>query len=75
MASMGASPLDYEPVARDILIRQIKNGGYVNKLLQHICQAEGISASGVKAQLQNRIVDSKSIQTSLIHMPLDIFKR
>lgn len=53
MASMGASYLDPAP-----LIRTVKHGGYINKLLQNICVGEGLSKLGVKAELQNRIVES-----------------
>ncbi|CZT05813.1 related to E3 SUMO-protein ligase pli1 [Rhynchosporium agropyri] len=52
MASMGAGYLDVEP-----LVRQVKYGGYVNKLLQNICASEGLSKLGVKADLQQRIID------------------
>ncbi|KAJ5033460.1 uncharacterized protein L3040_008575 [Drepanopeziza brunnea f. sp. 'multigermtubi'] len=51
MASMGGGSLDPEP-----LIRQVRLGGYVNRLLQSICGVEGISKVGVKAELQNRII-------------------
>ncbi|KAL2067874.1 hypothetical protein VTL71DRAFT_15972 [Oculimacula yallundae] len=52
MASMGGGYLDVEP-----LVRQVKYGGYVNKLLQNICAGEGLSKLGVKADLQQRIID------------------
>ena len=56
MASLGASsPLDYEP-----LIRTIKDGGLINKTLQVICASEGMNKTGVKAELQNRIIESTS---------------
>jgi hypothetical protein len=51
MASMGAAYLDPEPTAR--LVKT-----YVNKFLQQICVGEGMSKFGVKAELQNRIIDS-----------------
>lgn len=54
MASMGGVYLDAEP-----LIRMVKSGGYVNRLLQQICTGEGVSKLGVKAELQNRIIESK----------------
>jgi hypothetical protein len=51
MASMGGAYLDPEPTAR--LVKT-----YVNKFLQQICVVEGMSKFGVKAELQNRIIDS-----------------
>jgi len=53
MASMGGAYLDPEPTAR--LVKT-----YVNKFLQQICVGEGMSKFGVKAELQNRIIDSMS---------------
>lgn len=55
MASMGGY-LDPEP-----LIRMIKNTGMINKALKQICISEGLSKVGVKAELQNRLVESESI--------------
>lgn len=54
MASMGGGYLDPEP-----LVRQLRHGGYLNRLLQNICAGEGLSKLGVKADLQNRIIDSR----------------
>jgi len=54
MASMGGGPLDPEP-----LIRLVKSVGMVNRLLQQILGAEGESKTGVKADLQQRIIASK----------------
>jgi hypothetical protein len=50
---MGGAYLDPEPTAR--LVKT-----YVNKFLQQICVGEGMSKFGVKAELQNRIIDSMS---------------
>ncbi|CAL3965913.1 hypothetical protein PZA11_002731 [Diplocarpon coronariae] len=51
MASTGRGYLDPDP-----LIRIVKSGGYVNRLLQNICSGEGLKTFGVKAELQNRII-------------------
>jgi hypothetical protein len=50
---MGGAYIDPEPTAR--LVKT-----YVNKFLQQICVGEGMSKFGVKAELQNRIIDSMS---------------
>ncbi|KAE8450116.1 hypothetical protein EG329_006897 [Mollisiaceae sp. DMI_Dod_QoI] len=52
MASMGGGYLDPEP-----LIRSTKTSGLLNKQLQQICAYEGLSKIGVKAELQNRIIE------------------
>jgi len=39
--------------------KRLRGSGYVNKLLQQICEQEGIPKKGLKAELQQRIVDSK----------------
>ena len=54
MASMVGS-LDPDP-----LVRRVKSSGMINKLLQNICTAEGISKAGVKAELQSRLIESRS---------------
>ena len=54
MASMGGGQLDPEP-----LIRLVKSAGMVNRTLQDILNAEGQSKTGVKADLQQRIIGSK----------------
>ena len=54
MASMGGGQLDPEP-----LIRMVKNAGMVNRTLQEILNAEGQSKTGVKADLQERIISSR----------------
>ena len=50
---MGGGYLDPEP-----LCRKVKGGGFLNKTLQTICTGEGLSKLGVKAELQQRIIDS-----------------
>jgi E3 SUMO-protein ligase PIAS1 len=55
MASM-VGYLDPEPVAR-----MVKSPGMINKILQQICVAEGMNKAGVKAELQSRIIESRSI--------------
>jgi hypothetical protein len=56
MASLGpGGSLDTEP-----LIRSIKDGGHLNKTLVAICVAEGMNKTGVKSELQNRIIESMS---------------
>ncbi|KAH7321470.1 PINIT domain-containing protein [Rhexocercosporidium sp. MPI-PUGE-AT-0058] len=64
MASMGGGYLDVEP-----LVRQLKHGGYLNRLLQNICAGEGISKLGVKADLQNRIIDRLQLYSRTNNAP------
>ena len=45
----------------DQLVRRLKASGMVNRILQSICVAEGINKNGVKADLQARIIESKSM--------------
>ncbi|RKF60831.1 putative miz zinc finger protein [Erysiphe neolycopersici] len=52
MTSIGTGNLNPEPVAR-----LIKNGRIVNRILASICGQENLSKIGVKAELQNRIID------------------
>ncbi|PQE08932.1 hypothetical protein CJF32_00002693 [Rutstroemia sp. NJR-2017a WRK4] len=53
MASMGGGGfLDPEP-----FVRLVKNGGMLNSTLKSICSAEGLKTNGVKAELQNRIIE------------------
>jgi hypothetical protein len=55
MASMGdVGQLDPEP-----LIRYITHQPILNKNLIIICKAEGLSGTGVKSDLQRRIVQSE----------------
>jgi E3 SUMO-protein ligase PIAS1 len=56
MASLGGGYLDVDP-----LIRKVKGGGMVNRILQQICGGEGLNKYGVKAELQQRIIDSESV--------------
>lgn len=53
MASMGVTQNDV-----DILVRKIKAGGMLNRTLQAICSNEGLKQTGVKTELQQRIIDS-----------------
>jgi hypothetical protein len=53
MASMGVGSLDPEP-----LLRLVRSAPMLNKILASICKAEGLPATGVKADLQSRISDS-----------------
>jgi hypothetical protein len=62
MASMGPGFLDPEPS-----VRTIRNGGYINKLLIAICVAEGLNKVGVKAELQQRIIESTSTPPTPSH--------
>lgn len=42
------------------LVKRIQSSNYLlNKQLQHICQVNGLRTSGVKAELQRRILDGK----------------
>lgn len=52
MASTAAGSLDAEP-----LVRVIKHSGMLNRTLQSICSEEGVNKNGVKADLQQRIID------------------
>jgi E3 SUMO-protein ligase PIAS1 len=56
MASMGggAYHLPWEQVSRTL-----KSAGMVNRVLQQICVTEGLNKAGVKAELQQRIIDRK----------------
>ncbi|KAG0648284.1 E3 SUMO-transferase plil [Hyphodiscus hymeniophilus] len=47
----------------DQLVRRVKGAGMVNKILHGICQAEGMSKVGVKADLQTRIIEMRLNQT------------
>lgn len=53
---MGGGYLDLNP---DPIIRLVKNVGMVNKILQQILTAEGLKTTGVKAELQERIIQRK----------------
>ncbi|KHJ31093.1 putative miz zinc finger protein [Erysiphe necator] len=52
MTSTGTGNLNAEPVAR-----LVKNGRIVNRILASICVQENLSKIGVKAELQNRIIE------------------
>jgi hypothetical protein len=52
MASISAYELD-------ATVRKVKGTGMVNKLLQLICVGEGLPKYGVKADLQQKIIDSE----------------
>jgi hypothetical protein len=60
MASM-VGYLDVDP-----LVRRVKSSGMINKLLQNICTAEGISKAGVKAELQARLIESRPFSNFLV---------
>jgi E3 SUMO-protein ligase PIAS1 len=45
----------------DPLVRRLKSAGMINKFLQNICIAEGVSKAGVKAELQSRLIESTFI--------------
>ncbi len=64
MASMGGGYLDVDP-----LIRKVKGGGMVNRILQQICGGEGLNKYGVKAELQQRIIDSELVLGCVITQP------
>lgn len=53
MASMGATQVEF-----DLLVARVKNAGLLNKTLQAICSNEGLNKNGIKAELQQRIIDS-----------------
>jgi E3 SUMO-protein ligase PIAS1 len=53
MASTPSMPLDPEPY-----VRLVRNSGMLNRTLQSICTGEGLNKNGVKAELQQRIIDS-----------------
>lgn len=54
MASMEGGVLD-----REKLSRSVNSRGTINRVLQDICLAEGLSKAGVKSDLQARINESK----------------
>jgi hypothetical protein len=56
MAAVVGGPPDVEAI-----VRLARNQRTVVKTLSAVCRAEGLSASGLKAQLQDRIVNSKFI--------------
>ena len=49
------------PYELDATIRKVKGTGMVNKLLQLICVGEGLNKYGVKADLQQKIIDSEFV--------------
>ncbi|EHL01649.1 hypothetical protein M7I_2283 [Glarea lozoyensis 74030] len=62
MASLGpAGSLDTEP-----LIRTIKDGGLLNKTLMSICVAESMNKTGVKSELQNRIIETRNTPAAVV---------
>lgn len=55
------------------LVKRLSSSNYLlNKQLQHICQVNGLRTSGVKAELQRRILDGESTAPRLFseRMPL-----
>jgi hypothetical protein len=52
MASTAGGQLDPEPY-----VRIVRNAGMLNRTLQAICTNEGLNKNGVKAELQQRIID------------------
>ena len=54
MASINAYELE-------ATVRKVKGTGMVNKLLQQICVGEGLPKYGVKADLQQKIIDSEFV--------------
>ncbi|KAF4634608.1 hypothetical protein G7Y89_g3509 [Cudoniella acicularis] len=64
MASMGGNLIDAEP-----LIQFVRSGGIINKTLAQICQAEGQSKTGVKSDLQNRIIASLLQHQLVVNTP------
>ncbi|QSZ37872.1 hypothetical protein DSL72_008972 [Monilinia vaccinii-corymbosi] len=52
----GGGFLDPEPY-----VRKVKYGGMLNQTLKNICAAEDMKLNGVKAELQSKIIDSRSI--------------
>jgi E3 SUMO-protein ligase PIAS1 len=45
----------------DATVRKVKGTGMVNRILQLICTGEGLTKYGVKAELQQKIIDSESV--------------
>jgi hypothetical protein len=52
MASTPGLPLDPEPC-----VRLVRTSGMLNRTLQSICIREGLKQNGVKAELQQRIIE------------------
>ena len=51
--------------------KRLRGNGIVNKVLQQICQHEGLEKNGVKSAMQTRILESKfggGSRHSLAHM-------
>ena len=59
-----ASMVDHHQV--DALVRKVKGHGMLNKVLQQICAAESMPIRGVKAELQQRIIDSRSLSLKFL---------
>jgi hypothetical protein len=45
----------------DATVRKVKGTGMVNRILQLICTGEGLTKYGVKAELQQKIIDSELV--------------
>lgn len=45
----------------DATVRKVKGTGMVNRILQQICAGEGLTKYGVKAELQQKIIDSELV--------------
>ncbi|KAG9242409.1 PINIT domain-containing protein [Calycina marina] len=57
MSSMGGGPESGVPLDWSASEKRVRGAGYVNKVLQQICENEGVAKKGLKAELQQRIVD------------------
>lgn len=55
-------------------IRKVKGTGMVNKILQQICVGEGLAKNGVKAELQQKIIDSE-LSLVVITQPRPSYRR
>ena len=58
-----------EPYEVAALERQVKASGMINRVLVQICANEGLSKSGIKADLQQRIIESELLPDSLSLVP------
>ncbi len=52
----------------DELIRQVRGNSLYNRQLSSICQVNGLKSTGVKAELQSRIIDRKFIHPVITNL-------
>lgn len=63
----------FSPISRPevtALLRQVQGNQLLNRQLSSVCQVNGLKSTGVKAELQRRIVDRESDRQ---HLKLALF--